>query len=447
MNSIRKKLLRWLLIGQLLAVVLTGVISFFYVRSELEDLFDDRLRQLAYSVPTTGQLLHSAPPPLSNMEDDSDDFIIQIWQKNGQLLLHLNRQEGNPGRAEEGYSTHMSKGMLWRSFVLPRNDFLIQVSQPFSDRLEMSLGIALGATAPILLLIVFLGGLVWVGVGRGLKPLKGLANTLNQRSPYSLEPLVTEDLPVEIRPLSQALNGLLERLGKVLEGQRNFIADAAHELRTPLTAVQLQAQLLENCHDEDERAQTLTQLRGGITRTGHLVQQLLTLARMEPEDWQRPFSDVDLSALIKSTITEHTSTALDRHIDMGLNRDETVIFHGDSESLRVMLNNLLDNAIHYTPEGGQIDISLWTSTAAAHIEIQDSGPGIPASQREQVFTRFYRQPGNQTLGSGLGLAIVAEIVSRHQGSIQLDNADSGSGLKVLITLPVQTHQHSSEGKI
>ena len=444
MNSIRKRLLRWLLVGQLLAVVLTSAISFFYVRNEIEDLFDDRLRQFAYSVPVTDQLLLASPPLLSSMEDDAGDFVIQIWHEDGRLLLHLNRQDGNPDRAAEGYSTHLSKGMLWRSFVLHRGHYLVQASQPMTDRLETSLGIALGATAPILLLIVFLGGLVWVGVGRGLQPLKGLAQTLDKRSPYSLEPLVSDTLPVEIRPLSQALNGLLERLGHALEGQRKFIADAAHELRTPLTAVQLQVQLLERCHDEVERSQTLEQLHAGIFRASHLVQQLLTLARMEPDDWQRPFSEVDLSRLVKSVIMDHTPVALDRQIDLGLSRDRVLKIFGDGESLRVMLNNLIDNAIRYTPECGQIDIALDQTGNVARIEIQDSGPGIPVQMRQQVFSRFYRQPGSRGFGSGLGLAIVQEIITRHQGDIQLADADNATGLKVSITLP--TNKDSAEQK-
>ena len=445
MNSIRKKLLRWLLIGQLLAIVLTGSISFFYVRSELEGLFDDRLRQLAYSVPVATEAISSPLPGLNNTFEDDDDFIIQIWQADGSLLLHLNKKEGNPKRAKEGLSTYFSDNMLWRSFVLHRDHYWVQVSQPFSDRLEMSLNIALGATAPILLLILFLGVLVWIAVKKGLRPLGILAEAVNQRNPTSLEPLSIEEIPVEILPLVKALNGLLQRLDRALEGQRKFIADAAHELRTPLTAVQLQAQLLDRCHDDVERSVTLEQLRGGILRASHLVQQLLTLARMEPENCQRPFNDVDLSALVKSVISDQTPAALNKQIDMGISRDETLSILGDSESLRMMLNNLLDNAIRYTPPKGQVDISLWQDTELARIEIEDNGPGIPASEREQVFTRFYRQPGSQELGSGLGLAIVLEIISQHRGTVQLESTKNNTGLKVVITLPCETHNNHHEG--
>ena len=437
MNSIRKKLLRWLLIGQLSAVVLTGSISFFYVRSELEDLFDDRLRQLAYSVPVATDAIPSLE--LNNTFEDDDDFIIQVWREDGSLLLHLNKREGNPKQAANGFSTYFSNKMLWRSFVLQRGHSIVQVSQPFSDRLEMSLNIALGATAPILLLILFLGLLVWIAVKKGLRPLEALTAAVHQRNPHSLEPLVIDEIPLEILPLVEALNGLLQRLDRALEGQRKFIADAAHELRTPLTAVQLQAQLLERCHDDAERSATLEQLRGGILRASHLVQQLLTLARMEPDSYQHPFSDIDLSALAKSVISDQTPAALDKNIDMGIGHNEAVTLQGDGESLRIMLNNLLDNAIRYTPPKGQIDISIRQHTDRAVIEIEDNGPGIPALEREQVFTRFYRQPGTRELGSGLGLAIVKEIVSRHQGEIQLEEAKKHSGLKVIITIPLKAY--------
>ena len=435
MNSIRKKLLRWLLIGQLVAVGLTGAITFFYVRSELEDMFDDRLRQLAYSVPTKVKF-ELAPPPLTNLQDDDDDFVIQVWGRDGALLVSLNRKEGTPELAAEGFSTHLSKGMLWRSFVLRRDDRIIQTSQPFTDRLEMATGVALGAIAPVLILIVILGGVVWISVGRGLFPLKELAGALGRRRPHSLAPLAADDLPDEVQPLVQALNNLLLRLEEALDSQRKFVADAAHALRTPLAAVQLQAQLLQRATNEEERGQAQEQIRAGTARASHLVHQLLTLARMEPEDWQRPFKTVDLSALIKSVVVDYASSAMERKIDLGISHDESLLIRGDGESLRVMLGNLVDNAIRYTPQGGRVDLALKSAVGFAQLEIMDTGRGIPVTERAQVFTRFYRRPDTPGLGSGLGLAIVREVVVHHNGKVRLENGEDSIGLKVIVNLPL-----------
>jgi len=435
-NSIRKKLLRWLLIGQLLAVSVAGIITFVYVRSEIEDMFDDRLRQIAYSVPPSDNFVFPTSPELKSLRDDDDDIVIQIWTAEGRLLLQLNHREGTPALAEEGFGNHWSKGNLWRSFVLRRGDRLVQVSQSFSARLEVSTDVALGAIAPALVLVMVLGGLVWVAIGRGLRPLAELANALKRRRPYSLEPLATVGHPDEIRPLVTALNELLKRLDDALQAQRKFVADAAHELRTPLTAVQLQAQLLQRATGEEERHQALDQIRAGTARAGHLVHQLLTLARMEPEDRQRPFGPVDLSALMKSVVGEHAATALSRELDLGVGRDEPLVISGDAESLRVMLGNLVDNAVRYTPPGGRVDVSLKKTDGCARFEVMDTGKGIPAAERSQVFARFYRRPGTQELGSGLGLAIVQEVVVRHGGKIMLDDGDNGIGLKVVVDLPI-----------
>lgn len=435
MISIRKQLLRWLLVGQLLAIIVTGSISFLYVRSELEDLFDDRLRQLAYSVPVNASALPAPPPRLNNMFEDEDDFVIQIWNGEDGLLLHLNKEEGSPGQTEVGFSTHTSGGTRWRSFVLKRDHLHVQVSQPFDDRLEMSLNISLAATAPILILIVALGGLVWIAVGKSLAPLTAIAVSLDRQGPISLAPLPLDNLPSEILPLAKALNNLLERLGQAMEVQRKFTADAAHELRTPITAVHLQAQLLERCQNSEERAELLAQLRSGIERSGHLVQQLLSLARVEPDKWERPFAKVDLKALLGQVVAGLTPAALHRKIDLGINHSEHLYVFGDVESLRVMFSNLIDNAIRYSNPGGRVDVSLSGEATTNQVVIQDQGPGIPAAERQQVFNRFYRRSQINGSGTGLGLAIVREVVNQHQGTIELQDGENNRGLKVIVSLP------------
>lgn len=434
MNSIRKKLLRWLLIGQLSAIAISSCVTFFYVRGELADLFDDRLRQLAHSVPASGKFI--PPPALTNTQDDDDDFVIQVWRNDGSLLTHINRKEGAPSLAEDGFSTHFSDKMLWRSFVLRRDKLLIQTSQPFSDRIEMSSGIALSAVAPVIVLIFVLGVLIWVSVGRSLRPLNEITHILSRRRPYALTPIAMQETPEELKPLIEALNDLLRRLEEALDMQRKFIADAAHELRTPLAAVQIQAQILQRVSSVEEKSVALEQIRAGTSRASHLVTQLLVLARLEPEDWQRPFTQVDLSTLMKAVVMDHSPAAVARQIDLGVSQDEDLFIAGDTESLRIMLSNLVENAVRYTSKGGRVDVSLRLSDHFAQFEVKDNGQGIPVAERDKVFARFYRRPGTVETGSGLGLAIVQEIVKRHGGKITLDHGDNQMGLKVRVHLPI-----------
>ncbi len=436
MTSIRNKLLFWLIIGQLFSIALTGAITFSYVRSELEGIFDDRLRQLAYSVPLNAGSVPAPPPDLNNVFEDDDDFIIQVWNRNDEHLMLINIEEGDPGRTDAGYSTHVSDNMAWRSFGLQRDGVFVQVSQPLAERLEMSLNISLLATAPIIILIVLLGGLAWVTVRKSLAPLNSIANSLKKQSPYSLTPVALTALPDEILPLAKALNSLLVQLERALSVQRKFTADAAHELRTPLTAIDLQTQLLERCHDDQERRELFTQLRSGISRSSHLVEQLLTLARMEPDKWERPFVRINMSELLRQSVADLTSAALHRQIDLGINRSEPVQIFGDSESLRILLNNLIDNAIRYSYQNGRIDVELYRFEQLCRVVVKDNGPGIPVSERQRVFDRFYRHAGQNGNGSGLGLAIVREIVRQHHGQVQLEDGDDHHGLKVVVSLPV-----------
>jgi len=268
-----------------------------------------------------------------------------------------------------------------------------------------------------------------------VRPLEQLTADIHQRQPKTLEPISEEGVPLEVAPLVQALNQLFGRLGEALERQRRFIADAAHELRTPLTAVQLQAQLLERTRNDDDRKEALRQVRAGAERAGHLVRQLLTMARLEPDDWQRPLIIVDLSALLKSVISDQTPAALHKQIDFGICRDTDLSIVGDVESLRVMFNNLVDNAIRYTPQGGRVDVRLFDCETVARIEIEDNGPGIPPADRDRAFARFYHQAPNGELGSGLGLAIVREVVERYRGTIELCAGEQGKGLRVVVNLP------------
>jgi two-component system OmpR family sensor kinase len=353
------------------------------------------------------------------------------------LELYFSRPASKlPQRAELGFSTVETPRGRWRVYSALEQNNVVQVAQPMSVRQDLAAGMALRALVPLLALLPALGILIWLTIGRGLQPLDRMAAALGRRTPDALDPLPEEGLPREIRPLVQALNDLLARLARALESQKAFVADAAHELRTPLTAVQLQIQLAERAKTSEEREAAFARLKGGQSRAAHLVQQLLTLARQEPGVAPQTLATVELAELARLVVSEYAPLAADRHIDLGLGQTDQASISGDFEALRVMLGNLVDNAIRYTPAGGTVDVALRLNEREAVLEISDTGPGIPQQDRARVFDRFYRREATQEPGSGLGLAIVKNIADRHHASILLENRAPGPGLRVAVRFPL-----------
>ncbi len=278
-----------------------------------------------------------------------------------------------------------------------------------------------------------LGLLTWWLVGRGLRPLGRLAQSVQARTPDSLDVLPAGDVPEEVRPLVDSLNDLLTRLKVALDAQRAFVGDAAHELRTPLTALQLQTQLVERASSESDRTVALADLKQGLQRATHTVQQMLTLARQEPEAAAVEFADVRLAEVVRESVTEHLRLAEARHIDLGVvQADEAAVVRGDAGALKILLANLIGNALRYAPEGGRVDVSCLMTDGVGCLEVADNGPGIPPEDRQRVFDRFYRRGSGS--GAGLGLAIVQTIARRHGAAVALGDADGG-GLKVRVTFP------------
>jgi two-component system OmpR family sensor kinase len=338
-------------------------------------------------------------------------------------------------RTDEGYVTLLHDGRPWRVFTLFTGRQLVQVAQPTALRTELAASTALRLLLPVLVLLPFLGIAVWWIVGRGLAPLGRIAGAVKERSPTALTPVPLAGLPIEIRPLATALNDLLARLDQSFELQRRFAADAAHELRTPLTALNLQVQLAERAASEDDRARAFERLRQGIRRATRLVQQLLTMARLDPDAAAAAPALVDIGALAASTLEDARPLAAERTIRLGCSgTSSNTEVSGSEDALRILFNNLLDNAIRYTPEGGSVTLSVTRDDGQVQVLCDDSGPGIAAEERERVFDRFYRGQGAAGAGTGLGLAIVSQVVEMHRGTVALETADAG-GLRVRVRLP------------
>ena len=437
MKSIRSRLLVWLLSSLLLAGLLASAVTYFQAQEDVNGLFDFHLQRIAASLGN-----HRLPQPVDlrdarNLDEEGDeegDWVVQIWKNDGTPVYASRPDLPLPRYPERGLSTRSWKDKDWRVYATTWRDRTIQVAHPLDVRRETAAAVAFRVLIPVLLLIPVLGIVIRIGVGRALRPLDEIGASLETRGAASLAPLPERDLPGEVIPLVKALNDLLRRLGDSMEVQRRFVADAAHELRTPLTAVQLQLQLVERANSAEEREVELGQLECGVQRAIHLVRQLLTMARVEPDAVREPPEPVALEEPVNTVITEYAPIAADRNIDLGVARSEPVTVTGHPADLRTMLSNLVDNAIRFTPSGGRIDLRLYQRGKDAVLEVEDTGPGIPTEDRDRVFDRFYRRRGGATQGSGLGLAIVKSIVDRHGGRISLDAGNEGRGLKVTVTL-------------
>jgi two-component system OmpR family sensor kinase/two-component system sensor histidine kinase QseC len=241
-------------------------------------------------------------------------------------------------------------------------------------------------------------------------------------------------LPQEIEPLVAELNRLLARLEKAFAAQQVFLSDVAHELRSPLTALRLQSQLLERAPDETARLEARTRLAAAIDRASHLVEQLLSLARSNPQEASPSFESVDLGELAAAALTDCHDLAQSRDIDLGLDAEGSARLMGDPVALRALLRNLIDNAVRYTPPGGTVQVRTALRGERAIVTVSDNGPGIPAADRQRVFDRFYRRPDTSQAGTGLGLAIVKAVAERHRAEVSLEDAPGG-GLRAVVSFP------------
>jgi len=438
MTSIRRQLLVWLLAGLLLAIGTAAVGTYLRAREEANALFDYQLKEMAASL--TDAPFAGVPPPSSAKGAASDTLVVQIWDRNGVQLFMSQPRRVLPQHAQLGFTTINADNGEWRVFSTLADGQVVQVAQPMSARRELAASLALRTIVPLLAVLPFLALLIWYTIARGLSPLDRVAADVARRSPGLLEPLAETGLPREVQPLVHALNGLLERLGQTLAAQRSFIADAAHELRTPLTAVHLQAQLAERADNDGERSAALAELKGGLDRATRLSEQLLALAREDPDVADRAFAHVDLAAIARAVVANAAPLAVEHNIDLGIEAAAPAIMRGDADALATLVSNLVDNALRYTPRGGRVDVKVTPDHAGTRLEVADSGPGIAPADRERVFDRFYRgtaaHADGAARGSGLGLAIVKRIVERHHGRIALASGIGGGGLNVIVSFAV-----------
>ena len=431
MTSIRARLLGALIVLVALISLLAAAVTYRRVLNETSTLFDYQLRQMALSL--RSQI--SLAPRIEVPPDQGDtDFVVQIWDIFG-ARTYLSRP-GLPmiNQTVLGYANLSLGGKAWRAYGLQTGAGVIQIAQPVSVREGLARAAAERVVIPLILLLpIMIVAVAWI-VRRGLMPLQYVAAEVQRRDVHSLRPLGTGDLPREIEPLVRELNRLLGRLQEAFSAQHAFISDAAHELRSPLTALRLQLQLLDRAPDETARLEARARLGGAVERAIHLAEQLLTLARSDPQELAGEFGPVDLAAVAAEAITDTHELALARSIDLALDAAPGCLVRGNGEALRILARNLVDNAVRYTPPGGSVLVRCRSRTEGALLEVTDTGPGIPAAERERVFDRFHRRAAAQAEGTGLGLAIVKSIAGHHGARVVLGDAPGG-GLHVAVEFP------------
>ena len=307
------------------------------------------------------------------------------------------------------------------------------VGQPTAARDEIARDSAVRTIIPLGALVPCLMLLVGVVIHWSFRPVSKLASQLDAKQSDHLQKLPTHGMPMELHPFIASINRLLQRIAVMFDHQHRFIARAAHELRTPITALSIQAENLEHAELAEDRRNRLATLRSGIQRTAHLLEQLLDLAKYDENNLSN-VPAVELDRIVKNAVAEFLPRARARSIDLGFDRIESVPVRVNPTGLAVLVRNLVDNALRYSPDGGQIDIGVSRQGDKAVLRIDDTGPGVPEAQLDRIFEPFNRGNRSEGDGTGLGLSIVRRIVDNHQGSISLENATSSgrTGLRVTV---------------
>ncbi len=426
-HSLRGRLLFFLLLAIFLASVVQGVTAYRGALRQADDMFDYHLEQIARSLRGGVPL---DPPALDSDAPGDYDFYVQIWGPDGSEIFR-SAPAALPPQAVLGFSDVKVGGTSYRVYSVQTPLQTVQIAQNMSARQARARALAAHAVLPIALMAPLLMLVVWWVIRRSLAPVERTRRQVASRSAGDLSPLAEGGLPAEVRPLVGELNLLLGRVGAAFDAQAQFVANAAHELRSPLTALKLQAQALRRSGDQAAREASVARLNQGIDRAIRLVEQLLALAREEaglghPAAQER----LNLQDVVQFAVADVLPQAQARQIDLGVGDTEPAWVQGQLDALRILLRNLLDNAIKYTPAAGRVDVALRIAGASAVLAVEDSGPGIDAEHRAHVLDRFYRA-GNASgaSGSGLGLAIVNTIAKRHGATLVLERSERLGGLR------------------
>lgn len=368
-------------------------------------------------------------------------LAFQLWTDKGRLVMRTSSAPLTPlSDINHGFSRIDLDGHSWHVFSLPDHEgkLIARVAQQDDIRTELIDDIAWEHIKQVVWGFPLLTFVVWIIVGRSLSPVRKLTQNVEDQDATRLILLEEKGIPYELQPLVQANNRLLGRVKQAIESERRFTADAAHELRTPLAGIKTQAQLARKTKDDEIRENALVSMDEAVDQLTHTVYQLLTLARLDPKSEIPDCGSVNLIERVTRIVSDLEPMAFKKHIELSMEQTDRSIIHANATTLDILLRNLIDNAVRYTPQGGQIKIRVEKKNDETVFLIDDNGPGIPDSLKDKVFHRFYRNldATGQAFGCGLGLSIVERIVKLHNADIELDDSIYG-GLRVKVTFANQ----------
>ncbi len=442
--------------GTLAAVALAWLAAAAWIardaHHELEELLDAHLAQSA--------ALLVARAAGADADDDHDDALdrafnpphgrggdhrlerrvaFQVWHE-GRLVRHSPNAAGEAlGSGAEGFETLHREGQDWRLYTrrAAGHDTVVHVAEQVQARESVLWALLRGMLAPLALLLPLLALLLWGSVRRALAPLQALEAALSRRGPQDLGPLaLPQTPPAELQAPVQALDALFARIATLLESERRFTADAAHELRTPIAVIRTQAQVALGATDEAGRRHALQATVAGCDRATHLVQQLLTLARLEGSDAARAAAPLDLQPLARRVLAELAPQALDRGQQLALEGEGACPLAADEALCAMLLRNLVDNALRHSPEGATVQVTLSGGPDGVALVVEDSGPGLPEADLARLGERFFRAGASQASGgSGLGWSIVRRIAQAQGAGLALDRSPTLGGLRVRVRWP------------
>lgn len=436
--SVQRRLSAWLSVIIVAVAVLAGGFAFAAAFREAYELQDDVLRQVGAMFDPTHLPSPGNPADAPKVSDKEARVIVQVLPGPDGVAAPgtPTPNPALPTTLVDGMQTARAGKHEYRVWVRTLADGQrIAVAQETALRNETARDSAIRTLMPFVILVpILLLALAHV-LRKMFAPIKRLAHEVDQRDERQLHAIAPEAVPDEVRPFVVAINRLLARVQQSMDAQHRFVADAAHELRTPLSALSLQAERLGQAAMSPDAHERLATLRQGIERSRGLLEQLLALARAQ-EATGVPTSTVSVQRVFRSVLEDLMPLADARRLDVGVTTETDARVHANELDLFLVVRNLVDNAIRYTPEGGRIDLSIVTDTRRVSIAVQDTGPGIPVEERARVFDPFYRVLGNEATGSGLGLSIVSTVVRRLGGEVELADADGNAGgLRVTVRLP------------
>ena len=446
-KSIRYFLLVSLLLGITLASAINGIGNYLLDEKVVQPYLDGQLIRISSLI----EILYESTNISSKARDDiinylkqsppvtKQKFLFQVWHENTLILQSLNEPNMSLNDVPLGFSDKVIDGSDWRIYSVynASHQVKIVIAELYNLRRELADDIAHSNANILLITYPVFGILVWFIISFALKSIVRVTNEISNRASTFLEPVQLTEIPIEIKPLVAELNQLFIRLKLAFERNKRFAADAAHELRTPLAALKTHVQVALKAENENDRKKALEKVIESVDRSSHVVAQLLTLSRIGEEEPLTDIKPFDLHKLATEIVAYLAPHALEKNVEIELAEapNHTTIL-GNDTAIGILIRNIVDNAIRYTPEGGEVIIKIFNTDKHVVLRVTDTGTGIPPELRERVFERFYRILGTKASGSGLGLAIVSQITALHHGKISLSTPINGKGLQFDVAFPI-----------